>query len=123
MPIVLVDSNVLLDLVTEGSRWLHWSTEAVAQAGDTAALAINPIIFAEVSVNYSNIEDADAAFPESIFVREALPYGAAFLAGKVYLQYLRRGGTKSAPLETGLRNLRKTSRHFRVICRRLSTGW
>ena len=98
MPIVLVDSNVLLDLVTEGSRWLHWSTEAVAQAGDTAALAINPIIFAEVSVNYSNIEDADAAFPESIFVREALPYGAAFLAGKVYLQYLRRGGTKSAPL-------------------------
>lgn len=98
MPTVLIDSNALLDLVTEGSQWLAWSTQAIAQAGDTAVLVINPIVFAEVSVNYSRIEDADAAFPEAMFLREAIPYEAAFLAGKAYLDYRRRGGTRSAPL-------------------------
>ena len=98
MPAVLVDSNVLLDLVTEKAAWLAWSEKAVAQAANVSQLVINPIIFAEVSVNYSRIEDADAAFPPALFLREGVPYEAAFLAGKVYRRYRRRGGSKRSPL-------------------------
>ncbi len=59
---------------------------------------INPVIFAEVSIRFSRIEDLDAALPKTMFDREAIPYEAAFMAGKSYLAYRRRGGTKRSPL-------------------------
>jgi len=58
---------------------------------------INPIIFAEVSVRYSRIEDLDAALPRAMFDREPIPYEAAFLAGKCFLAYRQRGGAKRSP--------------------------
>ncbi len=98
MTAVLVDSNVLLDLMTEDSRWLAWSAEAVKEAADSSRLVINPVIYAEVSVRYSRIEDLDAVLPRTLIDREPIPYEAAFLAGKSFLAYRRRGGTKRAPL-------------------------
>ena len=59
---------------------------------------INPIIYAEVSVRYSRIEDLDVAMRSDLFMREPIPYRAVFLAGKVFLLYRRRGGARSAPL-------------------------
>ncbi len=67
-------------------------------AADSFRLVINAIIYAEVSVRYSRIEDLDAALPKGMFEREAIPYEAAFLAGKSFLAYQRRGGTKRSPL-------------------------
>lgn len=98
MAAVLIDSNVLLDLMTEDATWFAWSADAVGRAADRHRLVINPVIYAEVSVRYSRIEDLDAALPTSMLDREAVPYEAAFLAGKAFLSYRRRGGTKSAPL-------------------------
>ena len=98
MTAVLVDSNVLLDLMTEDTRWLSWSAEAVEKAADRFRLVINPIIYAEVSVRYSRIEDLEAALPKAMLEREAIPYEAAFLAGKFHLAYRQRGGTKQSPL-------------------------
>jgi hypothetical protein len=98
MTAVLVDSNVLLDLMTEDARWLDWSATAIEQAADRYRLVINPIIYAEVSVRYSQIEDLEAALPRTMFDRAPLPYEAAFLAGKVFLAYRRRGGRKLSPL-------------------------
>lgn len=98
MTAVLVDSNVLLDVMTEDARWFSWSADAIAQAADSFRLVINPIIYAEVSVRYTRIEELDAALPRTMLVREALPYEAAFLAGKSFLTYRRRGGTKRSPL-------------------------
>jgi len=95
---VLVDSNVLLDVMTEDPAWFAWSSGALAEAADGARLVINPVIYAEVSVRYSRIEELDAALPRSLFDREALPYEAAFLAGKCFLAYRRRGGEKRSPL-------------------------
>src|SRR5258708_40337610 len=63
MTAVLVDSNVLLDLMTEDARWLSWSAEAVENAADRFRLVINPVIYAEVSIRYSRIEDLEAALP------------------------------------------------------------
>ena len=56
------------------------------------------MIYAEVSIRYRRIEDLDAALPRDMLEREAIPYEAVFLAGKVYLAYRRRGGTKRSPL-------------------------
>jgi predicted nucleic acid-binding protein len=95
---VLVDSNVLLDLLTEDPRWASWSAEALGALGATAQLVINPIIFAEVSVRAATVEEADAAFPAAFFRREPIPWDAAFLAGKAFLAYQRRGGTRRSPL-------------------------
>jgi len=95
---ILVDSNVLLDIMTEDSHWLAWSAAAIERAADSFRLVINPIIYAEVSVRYTRIEELDAALPKALFDREAIPYEAAFLAGKSYLVYRRRGGMKRSPL-------------------------
>jgi len=95
---VLVDSNVLLDQLTEDPRWFAWSREAIAKLADQSFLVINPIIFAEVSVGFQRIEDVEEAFPFNFFRREPLPYEAAFLAGKVFVKYRRRGGQRTSPL-------------------------
>jgi predicted nucleic acid-binding protein len=98
MSAVLIDANVLLDVMTEDARWLAWSAEAIERAADRHRLVINPVIYAEVSVRYSRIEELDAALPKAMFDREAIPYEAAFLAGKSFLAYRRRSGTKRSPL-------------------------
>jgi hypothetical protein len=95
---VLVDSNVLLDVMTEDPRWLAWSAEAIERAADRFRLVINPVVYAEVSIRYSRIEDLEAALSRTMFDREAIPYEAAFLAGKSFLAYRRSGGAKRSPL-------------------------
>jgi predicted nucleic acid-binding protein len=98
MATVMIDSNVLLDLVTEDPVWFRWSEAAIQNAADTSRLVINAVIFAEVSVGYGRIEDMDAALSTNLLEREALPYEAAFLAGKAFATYRRRGGLKRSPL-------------------------
>jgi predicted nucleic acid-binding protein len=94
---VLVDSNVLLDILTEDAEWFDWSSATLARCAETGTLVINPIIYAEVSIRFQRVEDLDAALgPE--FERRALPWPAAFLAGKAFIAYRRRGGAKPAPL-------------------------
>lgn len=94
----MVDSNVLLDLMTEDTRWSTWSAMALGRAADRFRIVINPIIYAEVSVRFSRIEDLEIALPHEMFAREAVPYEAAFLAGKAFLSYRRKAGTKRSPL-------------------------
>jgi predicted nucleic acid-binding protein len=98
MTAILVDSNVLLDVMTEDDRWLAWSAGAIERAADSSRLVINPVIYAEVSVRYSRIEELDVVLSKAMFDREGIPYEAAFLAGKSFLAYRRRGGTKQSPL-------------------------
>jgi predicted nucleic acid-binding protein len=95
---VLVDSNVILDIATEDRRWFDWSSTALAEAADTSLLVINPLIYAEVSIGFERIEELEEAVPAALFRREALPFDAAFLAGKCFLSYRRRGGSRSSPL-------------------------
>lgn len=94
----LVDSNVLLDIFTEDAIWLEWSTDALAAAAEAGPLYINPVVYAEVSVRFSRIEDLEDALPATEFRRSALPWAAAFLAGKAFVSYRRNRGPTSAPL-------------------------
>lgn len=98
MPGVLVDSNVLLDVLTEDPTWLDWSSTALARAAETDVLIINPIIYSEVSVRFERIEELDAALPPSLFRRDGLPWEAGFLAGKCFRTYRREGGARTSPL-------------------------
>jgi predicted nucleic acid-binding protein len=94
----LVDSNVLLDVLTEDPIWAEWSTGALAEAAEIGPLFINPIVHAEVSVRFSRIEDLEDALHPDDFRRAALPWAAAFLAGKAFLAYRRNRGAASTPL-------------------------
>jgi predicted nucleic acid-binding protein len=94
----LVDSNVFLDILTDDPTWAPWSIESLERALDQGPVAVNPIVYAEVSVCLDRIEELDAILPETSFRREPLPYSAGFLAGKAFLAYRRRGGTRNAPL-------------------------
>lgn len=98
MTSILVDSNILIDIATNDAEWGGWSANTLAQAGQGARLVINPLIYAELSVAHSRIESLDAHLPEDIFHREPLPWTAAFLAGKAFLAYRRRGGARHSPL-------------------------
>jgi len=95
---VLVDSNVILDVATGDPAWGAWSAEALADAADDGVLVVNPLIYAEVSVGYRRIEDLKVALPADLFRRDQLPYEAAFLAGKCFADYRKRGGGGRSPL-------------------------
>lgn len=94
----LVDANVLLDVITGDPVWGEWSRNALEQAGDVEPLVINPVIYAEVSMGFERIEELDDALPREFFRREPLPWEAGFLAGKCFLAYRRRGGTRTSTL-------------------------
>jgi predicted nucleic acid-binding protein len=95
---VLVDSNVILDILTEDSEWLDWSADALERQAESSLLVINPIIYAEVAAGFTSVEELDEALPDGYFRREALPWDAAFLAGQAFLRYRRRGGARRHPL-------------------------
>lgn len=94
----LVDSNVLLDILTEDPVWEDWSIAALADAAEAGSVYINPIVYAEVSIRFSTVEALEAALPPRDYRREAIPWSAAFLAGKVFLDYRRNKGTKMTTL-------------------------
>jgi predicted nucleic acid-binding protein len=94
----LVDSNVILDVVTEDADWVDWSASMLAEAAQQGRLVINPIIYAEVACGFKTIEDLDSALPPGYFTREPLPWPAGFLAARAFLAYRRRGGSRPSPL-------------------------
>ena len=95
---ILVDSSVLLDILTEDRRWFDRSSAKLASMTEDHELIINPIVYAEVSIGFDRIEDLDAALPRESFRREPLPWEAAFLAGKCFIRYRRAGGGRRSPL-------------------------
>ncbi len=92
----LVDASVLLDVITEDKRWMSWSADALTEAAARGDLAINPIVYAEVSLGYDTIEALDAALLG--FTRLPLPYEAGFLAARCHLRYRKAGGVRRSPL-------------------------
>ncbi|GAA1651622.1 type II toxin-antitoxin system VapC family toxin [Kribbella alba] len=114
---VLIDTCVLLDILTDNPTWAEWSATAVAGARDDGDLVINPIIYAEVSAGFERIEDVDAALPVTDFRREPLPYQAGFLAARAFVDYRRRGGARSSPLPDFYIGAHAAVSRYRVITR------
>jgi predicted nucleic acid-binding protein len=97
-PATLIDSCVLLDVITGDEHWADWSAAQIAAAIDEGRAVINPIIYAEVSVGYETVEELNELLPAVDYEREPLPYLAGFTAGKAFLQYRRGGGQKRSPM-------------------------
>ncbi|HYZ57700.1 MAG TPA: type II toxin-antitoxin system VapC family toxin [Streptosporangiaceae bacterium] len=116
-PATMVDSSVILDIVTEDPAWIEWSADALARARDDGLLVINSIVYAEVSTGFDRIEDLDDAVPADEFQREALPYEAGFVAGKAFLAYRRRGGQKRSPLPDFYIGAHAAVRRYRLLTR------
>lgn len=95
---VLIDSNVLIDVLGPGQSWKIWSSTQLEALVDRAALVINPIIYSEVSIAFDTLEALDEVLPNDLFRRDPLPWEAAFLAGKCFVRYRRRGGKRTSPL-------------------------
>ena len=95
---ILVDSSVILDIATEDTRWFAWSSETLAFYGENHVLVINPVIYSEVSVGFNRIEEVEEILPPEHFRRAPIPWEAAFLAGKCFLRYRRKGGMRPLPL-------------------------
>lgn len=117
MTAVLVDSNVLLDLVTDDPSWADWSAERLEECADHATLVINPIVYAEVSIGFGRVEDLEQLFAPDAFRRENLPWESAFLAGKCFHAYRRRGGSRRSPLPDFYIGAHAAVRGYRLLTR------
>ncbi len=117
MTATLVDSNVLLDIMTEDANWLEWSSSALASEAEQRRLVINAIVYAEVSVRFSRIEDLEETLPTDLFEREAIPFAAAFLAAKAFTAYRKRGGVKSNVLPDFLIGAHAAVAGYRLLTR------
>ncbi|MCP4655076.1 MAG: type II toxin-antitoxin system VapC family toxin [bacterium] len=114
---VLVDSNVILDVATNDPLWYAWSAEQLSQIAEEVELIINPIIYAEVSIGFEEHEEVEEALPADTYRREALPWEAAFLAGKCFLKYRRLGGSRHAPLPDFYIGAHASVKDFRLLTR------
>ena len=94
----LVDTNVLLDLVTDDLQFADWSIAQLEAASLVGPLLINDVIYAELSVRYDSKEQLDAFISGIGLKREPIPDAALFLAGKVFRKYRKAGGTRSGVL-------------------------
>ena len=94
----LVDSNVLIDILSEDDEWFDWSSSMLEAVAHRGVVVINPIVYAEVSLAFKRIEELDEALPRAYYRRVDLPWAAAFLAGHAFLKYRRAGGTRRSPL-------------------------
>jgi predicted nucleic acid-binding protein len=95
---LLVDSNVILDIFLDDSKWADWSVTALANASYNSTLYINQIVYTEVSIGFKKIEELESALHAGGFQMLEIPNEALFLAGKAYLSYRKSGGTKKSPL-------------------------
>jgi hypothetical protein len=96
--VTLVDTNVLLDVVTDDPTFADWSLAQLEAASLRGPLVINDVIYAELSVRYGRIEDLDEFVERAGLRREAMPAAALFLAGKAFLAYRQAGGSRTGVL-------------------------
>jgi hypothetical protein len=96
--LILVDTNVLVDVVTDDALWAEWSQRQLTLAAARDDLAINDIVYAELSVRYTAIEELDAMIREANLVGAAVPRPALFLAGKAFQRYRSAGGIRTGVL-------------------------
>ncbi len=95
---VLVDSNIVLDVFLNDPKWADWSESKLEEYDQLGILYINSIVYSEISIGFKRIEDLESAIAKAGLQMLEIPKEALFLAGKAYLKYKKRKGTKRTPL-------------------------
>jgi len=121
--VTLVDTNLLLDLVTDDPRWAEWSQRQLEAAALRGRLLINDVVYAELSIGFRRIEEVDRVLAGAGLTIAPIPRPALFLAGKVFQRYRAAGGTRTGVLPDffigahaaveGLTLLTRDARRFR----------
>jgi predicted nucleic acid-binding protein len=96
--VILVDSNVLLDVFGKTPIWWEWSLAQLEEAALHGPLLINDVIFAEASIRFSSIENFEDALTDAGITVAPIPRSALFLAGKASVKYRTLGGVRSGVL-------------------------
>jgi len=96
--LVLIDTNVLLDIVTNHPQWADWSQRQLEATALKDQLAINAVVYAELSIGFRRIEEVEAVLRKTQIVIEEIPREALFLAGKAFQRYKARRGTRTGVL-------------------------
>ncbi len=96
--VTLVDTNILLDLVTNDADWADWSQRQLEAAAVRGPVLINDVVYAELSVGFLRLEEVEALLAAAQIELTAMPREALFLAGKVFQRYRASGGTRSGVL-------------------------
>ena len=95
---LLVDTNVLVDVLEDDPQWADWSIGQLRAQSKIHRLAINSIIYSELSLTFSTVEALDETIDDLGLVMIEMPRPALFLAGKAFVRYRRQGGTKTNAL-------------------------
>jgi predicted nucleic acid-binding protein len=121
--VTLIDTNVLLDIVTDDPVWAEWSIGRLDAAAMKGPLIINDVVYAELSVRFETIEALEVVLADSAITVTAMPRAALFLAGKVFQRLRASGGKSSGVLPdffigahaavTGLTLLTRDARRYR----------
>jgi hypothetical protein len=96
--VILVDTNVLLDLATEDPVWAEWSQQQFSLAARQDLIAINDVIYAELSVGYGSTDEIDAMLAAEEIIVLPIPRQALFLDGKAFVRYRKAGGVRTGTL-------------------------
>jgi predicted nucleic acid-binding protein len=115
--LTLVDTNVILDMVTADPRWLAWSRSQLEIASVGGPLIINDVIYAEVSVRFQSIDSLEDALAGLDISVDAIPRAGLFLAGKAFKQYRARGGTRTGVLSDFFIGAHAAVRHCSLLTR------
>jgi predicted nucleic acid-binding protein len=92
---LLVDTNVLLDVLEDDPTWVEWSIGQLRVQAQVHELVINPVIYAELSLAFDAVQALDAAIVGMGLRLQELPRPALFLAGRAFIKYRHEGGSKS----------------------------
>jgi predicted nucleic acid-binding protein len=95
---VFVDSNIILDMWDHDPVWESWSTSHFLRLSLVEEVAINPIVFGELAARFENRRNLDQTLESLRVLHIGIPREAAFLAGKAFVEYRKRGGTKTGVL-------------------------
>jgi predicted nucleic acid-binding protein len=96
--LILVDTNVLLDIATNDPNWADWSIEQLDAAAVRGLVVINAVVYSEFSVGYDRIEEVERLLKDVDIGWADVPREALFLAGKAFQQYRRQGGSRTGVL-------------------------
>lgn len=95
---LLVDTNVLVDVLQDDPQWAEWSIGQLRAQARIHELVINPVVYAELSLSFATVEALDRVLTTMALAMREIPRPALFLAGKAYLRYRQRGGSKAQVL-------------------------
>ncbi|WP_422466801.1 type II toxin-antitoxin system VapC family toxin [Endozoicomonas sp. ALC013] len=114
---ILIDSSVLLDLLTNDKNWADWSENILEQYSQSNSLFINSMVYTEISIRFKTIEEVDETLTEMGIKVLEMPREALFLAGKVFLQYRKNKGNKTLPLPDFFIGAHALTSNFQLITR------